>query len=107
MVARGALKALSGLAVRPRIVSLTAVHVALAALGSAASESAAQVHVTSQDAGPVATVDFRTSVDAHQRQRIEASLARHHQNWASAARELGMHRANLIRLARRLGLRRE
>lgn len=105
MVARGALKALSGLAVRPRIVSLTAAHVALAAQGSAASESAAPVHVTSQDAGPVASVDLRTSVDAHQRKRIEDSLERHHHNWASAARELGMHRANLVRLARRLGLR--
>ena len=106
MVARGALKALSGVAVRPRIVSLTAIHFALPAHGAAATESAAQAQVAGQDAGSAASVDLRTSVDAHQRERIETSLARHHDNWACAARELGMHRANLVRLARRLGLRR-
>ena len=33
------------------------------------------------------------------------SLARNGQNWASTARELGIDRANLNRLARRLGLK--
>lgn len=99
LVGRSALKALAGLARRPRIVSLTAAHLDLqppqGAVAPPADNEAAE-------AAPV--VDLRTSMDAHQRQRIEASLARHHHNWASAARELGLHRANLVRLARRLGL---
>ncbi|WP_164842903.1 helix-turn-helix domain-containing protein, partial [Pseudomonas taiwanensis] len=41
----------------------------------------------------------------YQRQLIEACLQRHQENWAAAARELGLDRANLSRLARRLGLR--
>jgi anaerobic nitric oxide reductase transcription regulator len=35
---------------------------------------------------------------------LAASLARHQGNRAAAARELGIDRANLNRLARRLGL---
>jgi anaerobic nitric oxide reductase transcription regulator len=50
-----------------------------------------------------ASANLRRSTDAHQRQCIEATLARHPGNWA-AARELGLHRANLVRLAKRLGL---
>ncbi|NER60925.1 hypothetical protein G3435_14970, partial [Pseudomonas sp. MAFF212428] len=49
--------------------------------------------------------DLRQALDLYQRQLIEACLARHQHNWASAARELGLDRANLSRLARRLGLR--
>ena len=33
------------------------------------------------------------------------TLARHNQNWAAVARELGLDRANLNRLAKRLGLK--
>ena len=36
---------------------------------------------------------------------IEQCLARHQGKWADAARELGVDRANLSRLARRLGIR--
>ena len=49
--------------------------------------------------------DLRTAVDSYQRQLIEACLQRHQNNWASAARELGLDRANLSRLCRRLGLK--
>ena len=60
--------------------------------------------VLEAQAQPADVPDLRSSTDAHQRQRIAAALARHHGNWAAAARELGLHRANLVRLARRLGL---
>jgi anaerobic nitric oxide reductase transcription regulator len=99
LVGRSALKALAGLARRPRIVSLTAAHLDLQPPPGAAAQPA-----DTEEAGAAPVVDLRTSMDAHQRQRIEASLARHHHNWASAARELGLHRANLVRLAKRLGL---
>ena len=49
--------------------------------------------------------DLRLALDNYQRQLIGQCLERHQHNWASAARELGLDRANLSRLARRLGLR--
>ena len=117
LVGRSALKALAGQAGRPRIVSLTAAHLDLPAPpgvagalpaapqgGERARSGAADEAAADDKAAAGAGADLRTSVDAHQRQRIEASLARHHGNWASAARELGLHRANLVRLAKRLGL---
>jgi Transcriptional regulator containing GAF, AAA-type ATPase, and DNA binding domains len=48
---------------------------------------------------------LREATDDYQRQMIDACLQRHQDNWAAAARELGLDRANLSRLARRLGLR--
>ncbi|WP_240459485.1 helix-turn-helix domain-containing protein, partial [Pseudomonas aeruginosa] len=41
----------------------------------------------------------------HGHRLIQDCLARHQGSWASAARELGLDRANLARLARRLQLR--
>ena len=106
LIGRSALKALSGLAKRPKIVSLTAAHFDLPQPTDAGLVSATAIPVLADDAALLgAAVNLRTSVDAHQRRRIEASLARHHHNWASAARELGLHRANLVRLAGRLGIR--
>jgi anaerobic nitric oxide reductase transcription regulator len=49
--------------------------------------------------------DLREAVDAYQRQLIEAALQRNGQRWSDAAQELGIDRANLNRLAKRLGLR--
>lgn len=47
---------------------------------------------------------LRAALELYERQRIEDALARHDGNWAAAARELGMDRANLRRSASRLGL---
>ena len=108
LVSRSALKALAGQSPRPRIVSLTARHFDLPALPTqgavedTAVVDAIQASDASQGAGSL--MDLRSSTEAHQRQRIADCLARHHDNWASAARELGLHRANLVRLAKRLGL---
>jgi anaerobic nitric oxide reductase transcription regulator len=57
----------------------------------------------SDPAGPVG--DLRSAVDRLQREAIAAALERTGHNWAAAARELGLDRANLQRLAKRLGLR--
>ncbi len=54
---------------------------------------------------PGSPTTLRDSVDGHQRARIRAAVDRHGGNWAAAARELGLARANLHRLARRLGLK--
>jgi anaerobic nitric oxide reductase transcription regulator len=54
----------------------------------------------SQDTGQ----DLRSLVDAFQRQLIAARLTSHEGNMSAAARSLGLDRANLGRLATRLGL---
>lgn len=107
LIGRSALKALAGLPKRPRIVSLTAAHLDLLSAPATQGHSGEPAgSAESGDAGAATpAMDLRNSVEVHQRQRIEASLERHHGNWASAARELGLHRANLVRLATRLGLR--
>ena len=48
---------------------------------------------------------LREQVEEFERRLIREAVARHGGNQAAAARELGMHRANLHHLARRLGLR--
>ncbi len=50
-------------------------------------------------------VPLREAVIEFQRALIEAALERAGQNWAEAARSLGMHRSNLHHLAKRLGLK--
>jgi anaerobic nitric oxide reductase transcription regulator len=45
------------------------------------------------------------SVDAFKRRRIEDAVRRNGGSWAGAARDLGLHRANLHHLARRLGMK--
>ena len=54
-----------------------------------------------------AGLGLRDAVDDYQRQLLRDTLQRHGDNWASAARELRVDRANLLRLARRLGIRPE
>ena len=49
------------------------------------------------------SMGLREAVDAYQRQIIVAALARHGGNWTQAAQQLGLDRANLQRLAKRLG----
>ena len=49
-------------------------------------------------------LELRTAVDDYQRQLLAGAVARHAGNLAAAARELGLDRANLLRLARRLEL---
>jgi anaerobic nitric oxide reductase transcription regulator len=48
---------------------------------------------------------FRSAVTEFERRLVGATLLRHQNNLASAARALGMDRANLGRLARRLGVK--
>ena len=54
----------------------------------------------------VAGQGLRDSIQAYERQLVSASLARHNGSWAAAARELQLDRANLQRLAKRLGIER-
>jgi len=103
LIGRSALKALGQHADRPRILTLEAIdldlRVSSATPGTLPSPTAPS-HVATVPEG-----SLREAVDIYQRQVIEACLQRHQENWAAAARELGLDRANLSRLARRLGLR--
>nr|GEU28290.1 hypothetical protein [Tanacetum cinerariifolium] len=99
LVGRSALKALARQGRRARIVTLTAAELGLT--GVTPSPAAA----TPATDGGTAAIDFRSAVDAYERTLVADALARHQQNWAAAARALGMDRGNLNRLARRLGLK--
>jgi len=99
LIGRSALKALSRHRERPRILTLTAADLALGEAGQAQTSSEAEVEES------LAGEDFRSAVATFERTLISAALARNENNWASTARELGMDRANLNRLARRLGLK--
>ncbi|RJQ65906.1 MAG: nitric oxide reductase transcriptional regulator NorR [Desulfobacteraceae bacterium] len=50
---------------------------------------------------------LREAVDSLERDLIVQAVTRHHGNWAAAARQLGMNRSNLFKLAVRLGIQRK
>ena len=48
---------------------------------------------------------LRAAVDDFQRELVQAAVARHDGNWAASARELGINRSNLHKLAKRLSIK--
>ncbi len=92
LMLRATLKASMGR--RHEVVLVAAEHLGLAppAAGAAVAED-----------GP--DLPLREAMDAHERALVERALRRSGGNLAEAARRLGLDRANLHRLARRLGLR--
>ncbi len=54
---------------------------------------------------PLASLPLRDAVREYQRRRVRETVRAHGGNWAAAARALGMGRANLHHLAKRLGLK--
>lgn len=62
-------------------------------------------HAAAPAAGDEPDVSLRDALAAHERVLVERALVRAGGNLAEAARRLGMDRANLHRLTRRLGLR--
>lgn len=58
-----------------------------------------------REPGEHSTVVLDEAVDDFKRKCIAAAVDRSHGNWACAARELGLDRANLHRMAKRLGMR--
>ncbi|MFJ4197631.1 nitric oxide reductase transcriptional regulator NorR [Pseudomonas sp. NPDC089534] len=100
LIGRSALKALGNCKVRPKILTLHAADLDLPreVVDNLAPPAAAA-------AAPLMAGDLRSATEQYQRQLIGAALERHRDNWASAARELGLDRANLGRLAKRLGMK--
>ena len=60
--------------------------------------------MTGSGNAPLPPAGLREAVDSFQRQLIRQALEDHDGNWSAAARSLQLDRANLTRLARRLGL---
>lgn len=106
MIGRSAFKALSRHRERPRILTLTALDLGISTAPAmvAASRAAEPGEPDGKD-GAQASEDFRSSVIAFERSLVSEALERHDNNWAAVARALGMDRANLNRLAKRLGLK--
>jgi anaerobic nitric oxide reductase transcription regulator len=98
LIGRSALKALGNCRERPKILSLSAADLDL-------PNATAPPLEAQPDPVPDVTGDLRLATENYQRQVISACLERHQHNWASAARELGLDRANLGRMAKRLGLK--
>jgi anaerobic nitric oxide reductase transcription regulator len=65
----------------------------------------AQASAAGERTAPAASHDMRSAVEGFQRNLIERTVCEEGQNWAAAARKLGLHRSNLHHLAKRLGLR--
>lgn len=97
-IGRAVIRALADQPRPPRILTLGAQDLGLPGAGPAVG--APQVHV-----GDASPRGFRDAVSAFETQLIERTLAQHAGNWAATARALQLDRANLARLARRLGLR--
>jgi anaerobic nitric oxide reductase transcription regulator len=100
LIGRSALKALAANRERRRILTLTAADFALS--GTAVEHAGAMADAA---APQIVGMDFRSAVTVFERAIVVDTLARHNENWAAAARELGLDRANLNRLAKRLGLK--
>jgi len=95
VVLRAALRAAGGR--RREAVVIDADHLALSPGTAAASPDA-----PAPDA--YASMTLREAVEAFERRLIDDAVRAAGGNWAEAARRLGLHRANLHRMARRLGL---
>jgi anaerobic nitric oxide reductase transcription regulator len=99
-IGRSALKALARQGARTRALTLSAADLDLPSTQGGATPVAAPMHVEPSAGG----LSLRAGLDRYERALIEQSLQRNNMNWAAAARDLGMDRANLRRSAARLGI---
>src|SRR5450830_1644376 len=102
LIARTALKALGKQPERPRILTLAAEDFDLVNL---INEKSAPDELVQSELDLQNGSSLRDAVSAYERRLISASLTRNGGNVASTARELGIDRANLNRMAKRLGLK--
>jgi anaerobic nitric oxide reductase transcription regulator len=102
LIGRAALRAQAGVDSRRRLASIAA---ALLDLGESTEAASQTTPLRPQpDAELPAEQNLRAATDAFQRQLIEHHLQQHQGNRAATARALGIDRANLSRLLKRLGL---
>ncbi len=104
LVSRSILRALGRHQPRPRILTLHAQDLGLQEAGGDALRADAAPPPTQAAPPRFEAVGLRDATQALERRLIEESLQAHQGNWAAAARALKMDRANLARLAQRLGV---
>jgi len=102
LIGRASLKALANHTQRSRILSLGVEDLALTQVEKPMS-SDTPTHERPSEATEGG--ELRPAVEAFQRRMINQSLERHAGNWAAVAREMGLDRANLNRLAKRLAIK--
>ncbi|RAU45501.1 MULTISPECIES: nitric oxide reductase transcriptional regulator NorR [unclassified Pseudomonas] len=103
LISRAVLKALSVHRERPKILTLEAHHLGLEQDPAPFVPGVAAP--LGPDAVPTPGEGLKQTVDDFQKRLIIEALSRHQGKWADVARELKLDRANLSRLARRLGIR--
>lgn len=101
LISRAVLRALAAQPQRPRILTIEAQALGL----DEAVESVAQCVSHTPVAALQPGEGLKEAVDAYQRALIVDALQKHQGKWSEAARALGVDRANLNRLAKRLGIR--
>ncbi|MDP2005080.1 MAG: nitric oxide reductase transcriptional regulator NorR [Rubrivivax sp.] len=105
VISRAALKAVSRGADRKHIVTLEAATLDLDALELPAAPRAPGPAAAAEGTAAPLQATLQAVVQDSQRQAIRQALAQHQDNWAAAARQLGLDASNLHKLARRLGLK--
>lgn len=101
LISRAVLKSLSLYAERPRILTVEAQALGLEEVPTGVSTNWQEGVRAPSEPG----WSLKEAVDAYQTQLIAQALLRHEGRWADVAREMGIDRANLSRLAKRLGIR--
>ncbi|WLQ11876.1 nitric oxide reductase transcriptional regulator NorR [Hahella aquimaris] len=102
-ISRAALRARSEQAGK-RIVTILPEHCDLSVPPSSATMLQPDHAVSAELASSLKPVNLKEETERFQRELIHRTLAEEQGNWAAAARALSLDRANLIRLARRLGV---
>jgi anaerobic nitric oxide reductase transcription regulator len=101
LISRAVLKSLAEHSERPRILTIEAAALDLAQEQPVSEPQIGQDRPVSVNQGE----SLKSAVDHYQKVLIDDALVRHQGKWAQVARELSVDRANLSRLAKRLGIR--
>ena len=105
VISRAALKAVIRGADRKDIVTLETDMLDLDALEAPAGTEALPLAPAACGTPAAPLLSMHQIVEASQRQAIRQALVLHQDNWAAAARQLGLDASNLHKLARRVGLK--
>ena len=102
LLGRSVLKALSRHERRPRILTLLAEDLDLP--GAAKPQASEAAEQPGEPSAALQPVTLREAIGKLEREMVERALRGADYNWSAAARSLGVDRANLVRLAGRLGI---
>jgi len=102
LLGRSVLKALSRHERRPRILTLLAEDLDLP--GAAKPQASEAAQQPGEPSAALQPVTLREAIGKLEREMVERALRGADYNWSAAARSLGVDRANLVRLAGRLGI---